>query len=163
MGRTRHARKPRYVTRITRHISSTGHSSFQATIKVNLTGFGLQKPLGTLQCNALPVRGLSLFLALPSRRAVNELPCGGACFPSPHLHAGLTSGHRVDAVEPTYSASIGQPPNPMKAGAASNHWSWRYAQHHREIRLCISLQLVLSFIVNITRKRPELNCDKTRI
>jgi len=45
--------KPRDVTRITLHRNSTGHSSFQASMKANLTGFGLQ-------------RRLPPFLALPA-------------------------------------------------------------------------------------------------
>jgi hypothetical protein len=35
-GRNRHAQKPREVTCMTRQRNSTGHSSFQASIKANL-------------------------------------------------------------------------------------------------------------------------------
>jgi hypothetical protein len=117
-------------------------------MKANLTGFDLQ-------------RRLPPFLALPSPLAAAVLLCEGGCSPFPHLHAGLTSGHDVDAVGPICSAWIVQPPNPMKAGAALIHWSWPSAPHHGETRLCISLPFSISFIANIARKRPELKRDKT--
>ena len=119
-----------------------------------------KKPLGTLLCNALTVTGLPPFLALPSPHAANELLCEGACFPSPRLHVALTSGHRVDAVEPICLATKAQPPNPMKAEAVLNHGSSQSSRHHAENRLYISLQFILSFIAIIARMRPELNRDK---
>jgi|TARA_B110000093_G_scaffold70266_1_gene76272 hypothetical protein len=60
-------------------------------MKVNLTGFGLQ-------------RRLPPFLTLPSPRGENELLCEGARFPSLRPNVALTSGRDVDAVEPICSA-----------------------------------------------------------
>ena len=102
------------------------------------------------------------FSTLPSPRAADGLACEGACSPSQRLHAVLTSGHRVDAVEPICSASKAQPLNLMKVEAALSHSSSPCAPHHAETRLCISLLFSISFIANIARKRPELNRDKTR-
>ena len=137
------------MTCITLQRNASGHSSFQVSIKANLTGFGLQ-------------RRLPPFLALPSPRAEGgNLLCEGASSPFPRLHAVMTLGHRVDAVEPICSASKAQPPNPMKAGAALNNCAWPSAQHHGETHLCISLPFVLSFMANIARMRPELNRGKT--
>jgi len=103
----------------------------------------------------------NLVLIADTPRAERGLLCEGARFPSPRLHAALTSARDVDAAEPFCSASRGQHPNLMKAEAASNRWSSRSSPHHAETRLCISLPFILSFIANIARKRPELNRDKT--
>jgi hypothetical protein len=84
-----------------RHRNSTGQTSFQASMKANLTGFGLQ-------------RRLPPFLALPSPRAKAGLPCEGGCSPSQRLHAVLTSDRRADVAEPTCSTSKAQRPNLMK-------------------------------------------------
>jgi hypothetical protein len=46
-GRTRQARNPRDVTCMMLHRNSTGHSSFQASMKANLIGFGLQRRFNT--------------------------------------------------------------------------------------------------------------------
>ena len=94
-----------------------------------------KKPFGTSLYNALTVTELPPFLALPSLHAANKLLCEGACFPSPRLHVALTSGHRVDAVEPICSASKAQPPNPMKAEAVLHHGSSQSSRHHAENRL----------------------------
>ena len=83
--------------------------------------------------------------------------------PFPCLHAALTSSRRVDAVEPTCSALMGQPLNPMKAVVALNHLSTRSAQHHGETHLCVPLPFVLSSSANIARKKPGLNRDKTNV
>ena len=143
IGRIRQARKPRDVTRMTLHRNSTGHSSFQASMNANLTGFDLQR-------RSLP------FLALPS-------PCAAACSPSQRLQAVLTSVHRVGAVEPICSASKAQPRNLMKLEAALRHCWLPSEPHHAETRLCISLPFFISFIANNARKRPELKRDKTRL
>ena len=138
------------MTCITLQRNATGQASFQVPIKANLTGFALQ-------------RRLPPFLALPSPRAEGELLCEGACPPFPRLHAVLTLDHRVDAVEPICSAAKAQHTNPMKAGAALNHWSWQSAQHHGETHLCISLLFVLSllsFRTNIAQKKPKPNPGK---
>jgi hypothetical protein len=148
IGRTRQARNPRDVTFIIRQRNSTDHSSFRASMKANLTGFGLQ-------------RRSPPFLALPSPRAEDGLLCEVACFPFQRLHAVLTSDRHVDVAEPICSASKAQPLNPMKVEAALGHWSSPCAPHHAETRLCISLPCHISFIANIARKRPELNRDKT--
>ena len=50
IGRKRHARNPRDVTCITLHRSSTGHSSFQASMNANLIDFGLQRNLSGSCC-----------------------------------------------------------------------------------------------------------------
>jgi hypothetical protein len=68
----------------------------------------------------------------------------------------------VDVVEPTYSASRRQPPNPRKAAGALSRWSSPSALHHLETRLCTSLPFHISFIANIARKRPELKQGKTK-
>jgi hypothetical protein len=101
------------------------------------------------------------FLTLPSPRAADGLPCEAACSPSQRLHAVLTSGHRVDAVEFICSASKAQPLNLMKVEAALSHSSSPCAPHHAETRRRISLPFSISLIANIARKRPELNRDKT--
>ena len=56
-GRLGHARKPRDVTCMTRQRNSTDHSSFQASIKANLTGFGLQRNLSG-SCFAYPCQSV---------------------------------------------------------------------------------------------------------
>jgi hypothetical protein len=119
-------------------------------MKANLTDFGLQR------------RSL-LFLALPSRLAAGGLPCEGVRSPVQHLHEGPTSNHHAGVFEPTCSRANAQHPNQMKPEAALSHWSLRYALHHAETRLCISLQFHISFIANIARKRPELKWDKTSL
>ena len=93
---------------------------------------GLQ-PHNAVQC--AEVSGLLHFLAFQSPRAEGGLLCEGACFPSPRLHVALTSGHRVDAVEPICLATKAQPPNPMKAEAVLNHGSSQSSRHHAENRL----------------------------
>ncbi len=109
------------------------------------------------------------------REICTQLLCEGGCFLSQHPHAAQTirsscslSGYcyaipcrAVDVVEPTYSASRRQPPNPMKAAGALSRWSSPSALHHAETRLCTSLPFHFSFIANIARKRPEINRDKT--
>ena len=103
-----------------------------------------KKPLGIMLLITLPVSGLPPFVARPSPRAKGGVLCEAACSPFPRLHAVIAivtrtngvpiaiirsscslSGHCcaipcwvMDAVEPVCSASKGQPPNPMKAGAA---------------------------------------------
>lgn len=62
---------------------------------------------------------------------------------------------------PTCSVSTDQRPNPMKLVAALSRWSWRYALHHGETRLCISLPFMICFMASVARKRPEQNRDKT--
>ena len=124
--------------------NSTSPSSFQASIKANLTDFGLQ-------------RRSSLFLTRPSPRDAVGLPCEGVCSLSRHLHEDPTSDHQADAFGPTYSMSKAQRPNKQLFVVASNHWLLRCAQHHGETHLCISLPFLVSFIANIARKRPELS------
>jgi len=80
-----------------------------------------KKPLGALLCNALKLLDCCVFLALPSPRAEGGLLCEGACSSFPRGHAAQTSGQRVDAVDPVCSASIGHPPNLMKAAVALRH------------------------------------------
>ena len=149
-GRTRQARNPRDVTCITLHRNSTDHSSFQALMNANLTGFGLQ-------------RRSPPFLALSFPHAAGVLLCEGGCFPFQRLHAVLTSGRHADAVEPICSASKAQLPNLMKVKAPLSHWSSPCEPHHFEPRLCISLPFFISFIANIARKRPERKRDKTML
>ena len=129
--------------------NSTDQTSFHASMKANLTGFGLQ-------------RRSPPFLALPSPHAVAGLLCEGGYFPSQHPHAAQTLNHRADVAELTCSASKAPHPNLMKVAAALIHWSWPSAPHHGETRLCTSLPFHISFIANIARKRPELNRDKTK-
>jgi hypothetical protein len=136
------------VTCMTRQRNSTGHLSFQASMKANLIGFGLQRRLWP-------------FLALPSPRAADGLRCEASCSPSQRLHAVLTSGHRANASEPPCSTATVQRPNPIKLAVALSHWWLRCALHHAETRLCISLPFFISFIANIARRRPELNRDNT--
>ena len=49
----------------------------------------------------------------------------------------------------------------MKVEAALGHWSSPWALHHAGTRRCISLPFSISFIANIARKRPELNCNRS--
>ena len=136
------------MTRIILHRISTGHSSFLAPASPNPTGFGLQ-------------RRSPPFLTPPSPRTADELPCEAGCSPSQRLHAVLTSGHRVDAVEPICSASKAQRPNPMKVEVAFIRWWSPCELHQAETGLCISLPFSITFIANIARKRPKLNRGKT--
>ena len=128
--------------------NSTDQTSFHASMKANLTGFGLQ-------------RRSPPFLALPSPHAVAGLLCEGGYFPSQHPHAAQILNHRADVAELTCSASKAPHPNLMKVAAALIHWSWPSAPHHGETRLCTSLPFHISFIANIARKRPELKRGKT--
>ena len=128
--------------------NSTDQTSFHASMKANLTGFGLQ-------------RRSPPFLALPSPHAVAGLLCEGGYFPSQHPHAAQTLNHRADVAELTCSASKAHLLNLIKLKAAWSHPSAPCAPHHAETRLCISLPFHISFIANIARKRPELKRGKT--
>jgi hypothetical protein len=71
-----------------------------------------------LQGPVLPVRYFSQNGISDAADKVSGHPCEAACSPSQRLHAVLTSGHRVDVVEPICSTSKAQPLNLMKVEAA---------------------------------------------
>ena len=129
--------------------NSSGNFAFQASMKANLTGFGLQ-------------RRLPPFLTLPCPREASGLLSEAVRSLSQRPRAGLTSDRRADAFGPTCSALTAQPLNLMPLVAMADRWSLRCVQHHDETRPCISLPFIVSFKANIARKRPEPKRDGTR-
>ena len=80
-----------------------------------------KKLLGALLCNALKLLDCCVFYHIPLlAQKANFFAKAWSSFP--RRHAAQTSGQHVDAVDPICSASIGHPPNPMKAAVALHHW-----------------------------------------
>jgi choline dehydrogenase-like flavoprotein len=78
-------------------------------------------------------------------------------------HQAKLSNRGSKALTPYILASRAQHLDQMKPEGGLGHWWLQCAQHHGETRLCISLPCLVSFKENISRKRPKLNWDKTRL
>ena len=107
IGRVLQALNPREVTSITRHKTSTGQTSFQASMNANLIHcpavhvymherglWPAKKPLGDCS-NHLPVNGWWPSLVFPSPREADVLPYGDERFLVRHPGVDPTSGHRA--------------------------------------------------------------------
>lgn len=114
---------------LARHWSEgNGPDLLPGVVKANLTPFGLRK------------RSSPSF-ALPSPRgAVGSL--------SPHPRAGRTSGHHSDGVALACSVWKHQPLNLIRSEVVSAHASLLCEPHYVEIRRCILVPVLASFMAN---------------